>query len=114
MLHNSSRVQAINSKNCDLTQYFCLNVRRPRSERRSVHQYVTERATKANEAVGQKNKSGFLGLYDQAIKRTWWMPWRQEAMKDVVVCDKPWIADKLALTQGFPNGETHPLAGILH
>ena len=35
-------------------------------------------------------------------------------MKDVVVCDKPWRADKLALTQGFPNGETHPLAGTLN
>jgi len=22
-------------------------------------------------------------------KRTRWMPWRQKAMKDVVVCDKP-------------------------
>src|SRR5438128_9392912 len=24
----------------------------------------------------------------QATKGTWWMPWRQEAMKDVVSCDK--------------------------
>ena len=35
-------------------------------------------------------------------------------MKDVVVCDKPWWADKQALTQGFPNGETHLLAGIFN
>ena len=28
-------------------------------------------------------------------------------MKDVVVCDKPRGADKLALSRGFPNGETH-------
>ena len=27
-------------------------------------------------------------------------------MKDVVVCDKPRGADKLALIRGFPNGET--------
>jgi len=28
-------------------------------------------------------------------------------MKDVVVCDKLWLADKQAITQRFPNGETH-------
>ena len=54
----------------------------------------------------------FLGLYGQAVKRIRWMPWQSEAMKDVVVCDKPRLADKLALIRGFPNGETHPLAGI--
>lgn len=30
-------------------------------------------------------------LLDQ-IKRekgVWWMPWQQEAMKDVILCDKP-------------------------
>ena len=35
------------------------------------------------------------------------MPWRQQAMKDVVICDKPRGADKHALILGFPNGETH-------
>jgi len=32
-----------------------------------------------------------LLLLDQ-IKRekgVWWMPWQQEAMKDVIICDKP-------------------------
>ena len=29
-----------------------------------------------------------LGLYGQVIKRTWWMPWQSEAMKDVTACDK--------------------------
>ena len=24
------------------------------------------------------------------LKGIWWMPWRQEAMKDVVRCDKLW------------------------
>ena len=48
-----------------------------------------------------------LRLYDQVNKRIWWMPWRQQAMKDVVVCDKPRRADKRALTRGFPNGATH-------
>ena len=49
-----------------------------------------------------------LGLYGQAIKRTRWMPWRQEAMKDVVACDKPRGAGKQALIRGCPNGETRP------
>jgi hypothetical protein len=40
------------------------------------------------------------------IKGNWWMPWRQEAMKDVVGCDKPRRAAKQALTRGFPNGAT--------
>ena len=34
------------------------------------------------------------------------MPWRQEAMKDVEVCDKPRGAGKQALIRGFPNGGT--------
>ena len=34
------------------------------------------------------------------------MPWRQEAMKDVVSCDKPWGAAKQALIQGSLNGGT--------
>jgi hypothetical protein len=25
-------------------------------------------------------------------KGIWWMPWRQEAMKDVARCEKPWGA----------------------
>lgn len=34
-------------------------------------------------------------------------------MKDVVVCDKPRGADKLAMIRGFPNGETHLVRGIV-
>jgi len=44
-------------------------------------------------------------------KRIRWMPWQLEAMKDVVVCDKPRGADKQALIRGFPNGATRPLFG---
>ena len=33
-------------------------------------------------------REGF-GEYEKGI---WWMPWRQEAMKDVARCDKPWGA----------------------
>lgn len=34
------------------------------------------------------------------------MPWHQEAMKDVIACDKLWGAGKLALIQRCPNEET--------
>ena len=63
--------------------------------------------------VVPSRRAVFLGLYDQATKRTWWMPWRQEAMKDVVACDKLRVAGKLALTRRFPNGETRPFEVIV-
>jgi len=54
-----------------------------------------------------------LGLYGQVTKRIRWMPRQQEAMKDVVVCDKLRGADKQALIRRFPNGETQsPLVTI--
>ena len=31
----------------------------------------------------------YFGLYGQVNKRIRWMPRRQQAMKDVIVCDKP-------------------------
>ena len=58
------------------------------------------------------DESERLRLYGQANKRMRWMPRRQEAMKDVVVCDKPRGADKQALIRGFPNGETHCVSSI--
>ena len=58
------------------------------------------------------NPLGCVGLYGQAEKRIWWMPWQLEAMKDVVACDKPRGAGKQALIRGFPNGETHRFGGI--
>jgi hypothetical protein len=27
-------------------------------------------------------------IFGQVTKSTWWMPWHEEAMKDVVSCDK--------------------------
>ena len=70
---------------------------------------VCDRAAQPRNAViGEKTEQDRLGLYGQAIKRIWWMPWRQQAMKDVVACDKPRGAGKQALIRGFPNGETHP------
>jgi hypothetical protein len=50
-----------------------------------------------------------LRLYGQVNKRTWWMPWQPEAMKDVVDCDKSRGAVKQALIREFPNGETHSI-----
>ena len=47
-----------------------------------------------------------LCMYRQAMKGTWWMPWHQEPMKDVVACDKPWGVGKRAVIRGCPNGET--------
>ena len=37
-----------------------------------------------------------------------WMPRRQEAMKDVVACEKPRGVGKQTLIRGCPNGETRP------
>jgi len=54
-----------------------------------------------------------LGLYGQVNKRIRWMPRRQEAMKDVIICDKPRGADKYALIRGFPNGETQLLLVVI-
>ena len=28
------------------------------------------------------------------VKGIWWMPWHMEAMKDVLGCEKPWLAAK--------------------
>jgi hypothetical protein len=47
-----------------------------------------------------------LDGFGQASKGKWWMPWRQEAMKDVDGCDKPRGAATQALIRGCPNGET--------
>ena len=51
--------------------------------------------------------SDCFGLYSQVIKRTRWMPWQPEAMKDVVACDKLRGVGKQTLIRRFPNGETH-------
>src|SRR3970282_1468411 len=43
----------------------------------------------------------------------WWMPWRSQAMKDVVACEKSRGASKRALIREYPNGETRPLHHLL-
>ena len=75
--------------------------------------YVTVASEESNAEVGQIAKREGFGLYDQVTKRTRWMPWRQKAMKDVEVCEKPRGADKQALIRGYPNGETHRFGGIV-
>ena len=53
-------------------------------------------------APRQKAAPGFFSgspsvlLFPDQIKRNkgvWWMPRQQEAMKDVILCDKPWGAE---------------------
>ena len=53
-----------------------------------------KRPPRGNKRTAARRTSVFL-LPDQ-IKRdkgVWWMPWQQEAMKDVILCDKPWGAE---------------------
>ena len=33
------------------------------------------------------------GIRIKREKGVWWMPWQQEAMKDVILCDKLWGAE---------------------
>ena len=42
----------------------------------------------------------------EVVTGTRWMPWHQELMKDVEICDKPRGADKRAVIRGSPNGVT--------
>ena len=42
----------------------------------------------------------------QVFKGTRWMPWYQEPMKDVGICDKPRGVDNQTVIRGFPNGVT--------
>ena len=61
-----------------------------------------------------QSSENYFGLYGQVTKRARWMPWQSEAMKDVVICEKVRGVDKQALIRTCPNGETHPLAGIIN
>src|SRR5437867_12005416 len=45
-------------------------------------------------------------IYSQANKGLWWMPWRQEPMKDASGCEKLRGAAESALIRRCPNGET--------
>ncbi len=48
------------------------------------------------------------GLWGQVKKRIRWMPWRPQAMKDVIACEKLRGVGKQALIRRSLNGETHP------
>ena len=41
-------------------------------------------------------------------KCMWWMPWRLQAKKDVVACEKLRGVGKQALIRRYPNGATQP------
>ena len=56
--------------------------------------------------IGRVNDFKCFG--GQVTKGARWMPWHQEAMKDVGACDKPRGAGKRAIIRGFPNGVTRP------
>ncbi len=45
----------------------------------------------------------------QAMKGIWWMPWRQEAMKDVEACDKPRLVGKQAVSRDVRMGKPNQL-----
>jgi hypothetical protein len=74
--------------------------------------YVTAVNESNNEVITEKYQLDCLRLYGQVIKRTRRMPRRQEAMKDVVACEKLRRVGKQTLTRRCPNGETHPACGI--
>jgi hypothetical protein len=38
-----------------------------------------------------------------------WMPWHKEAKKDVLICEKLWLADKERLPGGIRMGKPSPL-----
>ena len=45
---------------------------------------------------GPRREGPLVFLLPDQVKRdkgVWWMPWQQEAMKDVILCDKPWGAE---------------------
>ena len=69
---------------------------------------MSDMSDSSNAAIVKKIKLERLRLYGQAIKRIRRMPRRQEAMKDVTVCDKLRGVDNQALIRRCPNGETRP------
>ena len=75
----------------------------------SVCDWVSKRS---NEVIVKKYRPNCLRLYGQVIKRIWWMPRRQEAMKDVVACEKLRGVGKHTLIRRCPNGETHCVSSI--
>ena len=71
---------------------------------------VGRRATEARDSGMDAGPAipNALGLQGQVTKRTRWMPWRSQAMKDVAACEKLRGAGKQALIRRSLNGETHP------
>tara|TARA_B100001167_G_scaffold56315_1_gene32908 strand:- start:899 stop:1159 length:261 start_codon:yes stop_codon:yes gene_type:complete len=58
--------------------------------------HVSDRKRFLRDAKGRRAGRLQVFLLPDQIKRdkgVWWMPWQQEAMKDVILCDKPWGAE---------------------
>src|SRR6266850_6050110 len=58
--------------------------------------------------ICRARRGALLVCFGQASKGRRWMPWRQEAMKDVESCEKLREAANQALIRRCPNGETRP------
>ena len=95
---------------CDVEWCCCFRVSCP-DTKGSGTAVVTRRIvtdmTRDFELLSSRGVAESVWLYGQVNKRTWWMPWQPEAMKDVVGCDKPRGVAKHTVIRGFPNGETH-------
>ena len=48
----------------------------------------------------------------KATKGSWWMPWHQEAMKDVISCDKPRVEAHILLSGDFRMGKPTSNGGM--
>lgn len=62
--------------------------------RGNVHAFDRKRPLR--NAKGRRVGGSQVLLLPDQIKRdkgVWWMPWQQEAMKDVILCDKSWGAE---------------------
>ena len=70
----------------------------------SVAEQGSETETLEQSDFGIRAQASELRI--QTEKGAWWMPWHQEAMKDVGACDKLRRAGKRAMTRRFPNGAT--------
>jgi hypothetical protein len=73
---------------------FCGSLCESNAMRAKVHRISYERHS--NIKILSYNKQAerfkYAKLKDQAIKSIWWMPWHQEPKKDVISCDKLWLA----------------------
>ena len=63
----------------------------PKGEERECTTTEPKKCARSNQP-GTQAKACLLLDQIKREKGVWWMPWQQEAMKDVIPCDKPWGA----------------------